>query len=235
MLGSNVCRQSQLETPEFEEWCSQIKERVGQMHRKIWEWCFIAQALFERGMLVEGRRGLGFAVGQEPLVDSNQHSADISRLNTRDICDKDVFQRRVSFRTVDMNRVPSELAGFDFVWSSCAIEHVGSLDKAIAFMERMVDCLKPGGVAVHTTEYNLSSETETLVDGNSVIFRKSDLRKLVEKLTKRGCRVEPLDFEVGQGPADLVVDEPPYTHDPHLRLMIGPYLSTSFGIIVTKL
>jgi len=31
------------------------------------------------------------------------------------------------------------------------------------------------------------------------------------------------------------VDEPPYTHDPHLRLMIGPYLSTSFGIIVTKL
>lgn len=261
MLESNVCRQRQLESAEFEGWCSQIKERVGQMHRKIWEWCFIAQALSERGMLTEGRRGLGFAVGQEPLialfakmgctivatdldldsaqrigwVDSNQHSADISRLNTRDICDKDVFQQRVDFRTVDMNRVPSELAGFDFVWSSCAIEHVGSLDKAIAFMERMVDCLKPGGVAVHTTEYNLSSETETLVDGNSVIFRKSDLRELVEKLTKKGCRVEPLDFEVGQDPADLVVDEPPYTHDPHLRLMIGPYLSTSFGIIVTKL
>jgi len=261
MLKSNVCNQHQLETAQFSDWCSQIKERVGHMHRKIWEWCFIAQALSERGMLTAGKRGLGFAVGQEPLialfakhgceivatdldidtaraigwVNTNEHSTDLSHLNTRGICDPRVFEEHVRFQVVDMRHVPTQLEGFDFVWSSCAIEHLGSLEKSIEFMERMVDCLKPGGVAVHTTEYNLSSDTDTLVDGNSVIFRKSDLRELVEKLAKKGCRVEPMDFELGQGPADLVVDEPPYTHDPHLRLMIGPYLSTSFGIIVTKL
>ena len=38
-----------------------------RLHRKIWEFCFIAQALDERGMLARGRRGLGFAVGTEPL------------------------------------------------------------------------------------------------------------------------------------------------------------------------
>lgn len=39
-----------------------------RLNRKIWEWCYVAEALSERGMLLPGRRGLGFAVGQEPLV-----------------------------------------------------------------------------------------------------------------------------------------------------------------------
>ncbi len=38
------------------------------LHRKMWEWLFIAEALRERGMLAAGRRGLGFGVGQDPLV-----------------------------------------------------------------------------------------------------------------------------------------------------------------------
>ena len=38
------------------------------LHRKMWEWLFIAEALRERGMLAAGRRGVGFGVGQEPLV-----------------------------------------------------------------------------------------------------------------------------------------------------------------------
>ena len=38
------------------------------LHRKMWEWLFICEALFERGMLRPGRRGLGFGVGKEPLV-----------------------------------------------------------------------------------------------------------------------------------------------------------------------
>ena len=38
------------------------------LHRKMWEWLFIAEALRERGMLAAGRSGLGFGVGQEPLV-----------------------------------------------------------------------------------------------------------------------------------------------------------------------
>ncbi len=38
------------------------------VHRKMWEWLFIAEALHEHGMLGPGHRGLGFGVGQEPLV-----------------------------------------------------------------------------------------------------------------------------------------------------------------------
>ena len=37
------------------------------MHRKLWEWAFISQVSYERDLLKTGSRGLGFAVGQEPL------------------------------------------------------------------------------------------------------------------------------------------------------------------------
>ena len=36
-------------------------------HRKMWEWCAIAQVLDERNKLRPGKRGCGFAVGHEPL------------------------------------------------------------------------------------------------------------------------------------------------------------------------
>jgi hypothetical protein len=41
--------------------------KVDFVNRKFWEWCVIAQALDEKLKLNEGCRGLGFAVGTEPL------------------------------------------------------------------------------------------------------------------------------------------------------------------------
>jgi len=66
-LTSQACTQAQLESPVFRHRAAALKERPGWLHRKLWEWCFIAQALFERGMLERGLRGLGSAVGSEPL------------------------------------------------------------------------------------------------------------------------------------------------------------------------
>lgn len=66
-LRSCLCREEQLLAPAFLAWTEQLHESRGQLHRKIWEWCFICQALDERDMLVSGRTGLGFAVGREPL------------------------------------------------------------------------------------------------------------------------------------------------------------------------
>ena len=38
------------------------------------------------------------------------------------------------------------------------------------FIEGAMNLLKPGGIAVHTTEYNVSSNEETIMEGNDVIF-----------------------------------------------------------------
>src|SRR4051794_19349884 len=66
LLKSCLCTQAQLESPAFQSWLPRLRHPP-MMHRKLWEWCYIAQALWERGLLAPGKRGLGFAVGTEPL------------------------------------------------------------------------------------------------------------------------------------------------------------------------
>ncbi len=258
-LTSQLCSQALLQRPDFQDWVEAVGERRGHMHRKIWEWAYIAQALHERGMLAPGKRGLGFAVGREPLIavfacrgseivatdappevilegswkSTNQYAENIDVLNERNLCDKETFAKRVTFRHVDMNHIPADLRDFDFVWSSCSFEHLGSIALGKTFMENMMACLKPGGVAVHTTEFNLSSDTDTADHVPDVLFRQRDIIEMCYRLRAKGHQVD-LDLTRPNGPIDQVVDKPPYTHDPHLRLMFGDFMTTSVGLIVTK-
>src|SRR5262249_29408124 len=64
---STLCRQDSFEHPYFAYWA----DRIGlpkHYHRKYWEHVFICQALWERGVLRPGAKGLGFGVGREPLA-----------------------------------------------------------------------------------------------------------------------------------------------------------------------
>jgi SAM-dependent methyltransferase len=260
MLKSSVCRAEHLESQDFLQWLQPMKEGF-QYHRKLWEYCYIAQALSERGKLKQGMRGLGFAVGQEPLAavfvnlgcqvvgtdldlsigDKEQpdwaasgceHASTLEALNNRGICPPDEFSARASFRYVDMNSIPTDLTGFDFVWSSCAIEHVGSLDLSKHAVLNMMRCLKPGGVAVHTTEFNVLSDQKTVETGYNVIWRKSDLIELSDRLREAGHEMTELDLELGTKLADMYVDEIPYKQQPHLKLRLLNYIATSIGIII---
>ena len=144
------------------------------------------QALQVAGMVRPGRRGLGFGVGVEPITpylaaqgcsilatdlpssadasvawnDTGQHAARLADLNREGLCPADDFAARVEFRAVDMNAIPDDFADFDFAWSSCAMEHLGSLQAGIDFLERQLRCVKPGGITVHTTEFNVSSNDD---------------------------------------------------------------------------
>ena len=267
-----MCTQAQLISAPFERWGRVLLpalSRVGlcdetgrtHLHRKLWEWCYVAQGLDERSMLCSGRKGLAFAVGQEPLtaafaslgcqilatdldpvragakgwVATNQHADSLASLNAARLCDPDRFRERVSFRFVDMNAVPDDLqdGSFDFVWSSCSIEHLGSLELGERFVSRSMRCLKPGGVAVHTTEYNLSSDTNTITEGDTVLFRRRDIESLARRLRLDGHHID-IDFTPGEMPADGDIDVPPYRPNPHLRLQFGTYVITSYGLIVRK-
>jgi len=258
-LRSCVCSQAMLESDEFQRWVERMKGRRGWMHRKLWEWCYIAQVLSERDLLRSGRRGLGFAVGQEPLsalfascgcdvvatdlatekvnkevwIDTNQHAAELKELNEAQICPDDIFGQRVSFRFVDMNQIDDDLEGFDFLWSSCSFEHLGTLELGKQFIYNTMRCLKPGGIAVHTTEYNLSSNIETVEKGQDVIYRRRDLEEIAEHLRAGGNSID-LDFTLGTGPFDLHVDVSPYKQEAHLRLELWGYTCTSYGLIIQK-
>lgn len=231
------------------------------LHRKLWEYCFILQALYERDMLQEGRRGLGFAVGEEPLpslmaslgceilasdldvsderagvwAETAQLASTLEGLNARGICDPDQFKDRVSFRPIDMNRIPSEVCDFDFTWSSCSFEHCGSIGLGKRFLREQMRCLKPGGIAVHTTEYNLSSLEETVDEGTTVIFRRQDVEAMIRDLQAEGHTVEPLQLDVGSSLEDAHIDVFPYSDNVHLKLeLFSQYVSTSVALIIRK-
>ena len=228
-------------------------------HRKQWEDMFIIQALLERGLLEPGKRGLGFAVGQEVLpamfatrgvevlasdlavdqaagrgwTDTAQHAASLDHLR-KPWCPDDVMDANVTFRAVDMNAVPDDLTGFDFLWSTCSFEHLGSIEKGLDFVVNAMKCLRPGGWAVHTTEFNLSSNTDTLESPSTVIFRQQDMERLAERLSEIGC-VMINQFSVNEMEMDRRIDFLPHTQDPHIRLQVNRYVSTSYGFTVHKL
>ncbi len=256
-LRSCQCTQARLTSETFQAWGAKIFEPPMKMHRKIWEYCYILQALYERDMLAPGRKGLGFAVGREPLsamfaslgceilatdlvndgigqwTSTGQHADSLADLNLRGICDPDIFQQNVSFRDVDMNHLPDALGSFDFLWSCCSLEHLGTLKLGEKFIFESLKYLKPGGVAVHTTEYNLESNFWTSSKGDNVIYRKRDLERIGRDLRAQGYKID-LDFTRGNLPNDFVVDKPPYDGEAHLSLILKGYATTSFGLIIEK-
>ena len=257
---STLCRQVHFSLDQYRYWVKAMKDKP-LFHRKQWEFVYVAQALFERRMLAPGRRGLAFGVGKEPLpalfaslgcevvatdqsldgavragwVRTNEHSSDLSALNERGICPPDLFAARVSFEEADMNAIPTKFnGGFDFCWSACSLEHLGSLRRGIDFVLNSMRVLKPGGVAVHTTEFNLSSNDETIETQDLSIYRRRDIESLIEELTRQGFVVEPLDLSPNDGFAERVIDLPPFSRgEPHIRLQIGNFDCTSVGIIAT--
>ncbi|WP_426141768.1 methyltransferase type 11 [Pseudomonas sp. DWP3-1-2] len=259
-MKSQLCTQEKLASTLYQDWAT-FFGTPNHMHRKIWEWVFVAEALRSNGFLRPGREGLGFAVGSEPLASAfasqgaqilatdlntssavekgwlinNEHAENKASLNERMLCDEAEFDRLVSFEFVDMNNIPPEFDGrFDFNWSSCAFEYLGSIQHGIDFVRNSMKVLKPGGISVHTTEFNVCSDDETIEEGPTVIFRKKDIQRMIDQLTDDGYKVAEMDWNMGTSPLDYHVDLPPYKQEVHLKLQLQGYTTTSIGVIIHK-
>lgn len=256
---SELCKAKDQYADWYRHWCNQLKE-TPQFHRKQWEYVYIMQALWERGCIERGKKGLVFATGNEPLPavfasfgcnilatdifpekgvemgwdNGNQLCFGIESLNKRQLCDEEDFDKLVQYRPVDMNDIPDDLAGFDFNWSSCSFEHLGTLDKGFLFLKNQLKTLKPGGWAVHTTEYNISSNDETQENNSTVIYRQRDIEYIINELRNEGHFVEELDLSLGGLPEDFMVDTEPHQQKVHLKLQVDKYVVTSIGLIIQK-
>jgi SAM-dependent methyltransferase len=210
---SQMCTASQFDEPVYDHWLNVMKAPQHR-HRKQWEFVYVLQSLQHYGMLKPDHRGIGFGVGVEPLPAifaslgcsvlatdlaaddaraadwsaTAQHVSEVSALRFPHICPDDRFDAAVSYRPVDMTAIPEDLVDFDFCWSSCAYEHLGSIKAGLKFVQDSIRCLKPGGLAVHTTELNLSSNADTVASGGTVLFRRQDIEGLVSALTAEGRR-----------------------------------------------
>jgi SAM-dependent methyltransferase len=266
-VKSRGCVQEDFHEDWMLYWLDQL--RFGRSyHRKLWEHAYVLQSLHSLGLLEDGKRGLGFGVGLEPepslmaargvsvvatdleteaavrkgWAATDQHASNLERMHRADIVPLEAFKARVTFRALDMNVIPRDLDGqFDFCWSSCALEHLGSIRKGIDFIKNSVRTLKPGGHAVHTTEYNYMRDDLTIDDWPTVLFRRRDLELAAAELMAEGHYVYPFDFDVLKSPLDFLIDVPPYPHeggaqiaDFHLRLAVDGFAATSFGVVVRK-
>lgn len=267
-LTSKLCTQADIESDWLRFWCGQL-QIVPFYSRKIWEYGFVLQALWEGGQLRSGAQGLGFAVGTELTpsylagrhiqvlatdlagedgradnwAQTDQHAASLEGLLRPNLVRRERFLANCRFRPVDMNAIPEELHGqFDFCWSMCSFEHVGSIEQGLEFVRNSVRCLKPGGIAVHTTEMNLETEGETVDNWPTVLFQPRHFAELSRRLAADGHELLALDTDAGTGLLDRFIDVPPYDLQPHpalafptaphLRLTVDGFPVTSVGLIV---
>jgi len=266
-LKSKACQQHDIECDWFLYWCQQLHTPV-VYHRKLWEFCYILQALYEHDCLTPGRKGLGFGCGEEPLpsllaaydiaitatdldpgesaaqgwIATNQNMTSLEKIWHPGLCTRELFDKNVSLQYVDMNAMPDHLEGkYDFCWSACALEHLGSIKNGLQFIKNSLKTLIPGGLSIHTTEFNYLEDEETIDNYGTVLFRKRDFEELSASLTAANHEVAVLDFSVGADFLDRFIDLPPYnskiyahTQDAHLKLLIDGFASTSFGLIIRK-
>ena len=270
-LSCKASTQADMESDWVAHWCGQLHTPV-VFHRKLWELAYLLQALHENDLLKPGGRGLGFGCGEEPIPSylaaqgvavtvtdlaadeaqatgwaaTGQHTTSLEKSFRADLVDRDVFDRLVDLRFVDMNAIPDDLTGYDFCWSICAFEHLGSIEKGLSFVENAMATLRPGGIAIHTTEFNIDPRGETIDNWPTVLFKREHFTMLADRLTAVGHVVAPLDFDIGDKPMDRFVDLPPWSHDmpaewqgwhgagAHLKVGVDGFIATCFGLVIRK-
>jgi hypothetical protein len=271
-LKTSLSTQADIESDWIAHWCSEL--RMARIyHRKVWELSYVLQAFHENGMIEPGRRGLGFGSGQEPLssylaskgvastvtdlpvedaagrgwIETGQHSSGLENAFHPSLVSRAVFDRLVDFRAVDMSAIPEDLAGYDFCWSVCALEHLGSIEKGLTFIERSLDAIRPGGLSVHTTEFNIE-DGPTVDNWPTVFFQRRHFEALADRLRAQGHEVAALALDPGNGILDRFIDLPPWEHDigagtalhpwtnapVHLKVGADGFITTCAGIIITK-
>lgn len=256
MLKSTLPRWADFNSDWYKETLSKVGHNIAT-HRKQWEVMSLLQALMERGLIGPGKRGLVFGVGQEWTVSylaglgcdivatdlyvnsdkvenwepSGQWCSNVNDVFYENFISLEDFNKRVSFRYVDMNNIPSDLTGFDFCWSLCALEHLGSLKHGTDFILNSVNCLKPGGWAFHSLEFDIDTEGPNYETVDNSFYKQRDIEGLAKEVDSRGWYLEPRDYSLG---CDLN-DYPDASGKRRLKTYSGGgFLVTSFSTIICK-
>jgi len=263
--------QADMESDWVRHWCGELKTPV-VFHRKLWELSYVLQALHDAGHLHGNSRGLGFGCGREPIPsylaahgnkvtitdlppddmraagwsNTAQHTHTLDYTYFSYLVDRETYDRSVALRYVDMNAIPDDLTDYDFCWSICALEHLGSIRQGLDFIENSLKTLRPGGTAVHTLEYNINPDGPTIDNWATVLFQRRHIEEIAQRLETQGHRVAPLDFDTGSAPMDRFIDLPPWAEgtraqlvaqagEPrHLKVGVDGFAATCFALAVTK-
>ncbi|CAB9526788.1 Inherit from proNOG: Methyltransferase domain [Seminavis robusta] len=185
-------------------------------------------------------------------ANTGQHVATIESLYRKNYkgVSKKTFKELVTYHPENMNSFSDWLLQqekFDFIWSLCSIEHVGSIELGQNVVLHTLDLLKPGGVAFHSVEFNLSSNNATKQMKGESVWRKRDFEALKEKAIAKGYSPFPAQFGAGHGILDRNPDgvlPRPYSSSDHIKLyeVLPPLdapipeslIKTSYAMLIRK-
>jgi SAM-dependent methyltransferase len=194
----------------------------GFIHRKDWEWAIGIMAMKRFDKLNKSSTAIGVGSGTEPIPFYLANK--ISRVYATDLYEDDEswkqaapseflkdpkkyspFQYREDALTVlRMSGAKLDFPdeSFDIAFSFSSIEHFGGENHsgALKAMKEIERVLKPGGIAVISTEYILNDKE------HPEFFNKRTIHSdLIDRLDKLKL-VEPLDLRITTNTLDTVID-----------------------------
>jgi SAM-dependent methyltransferase len=136
-------------------------------------------------------------------------------------------RERLRFLQMDGRYLAFRAGLFDIAYSLSSIEHFGGWQGSRHAVEEMVRVVKPGGLIVLATEWQVSGEPR------DEVFQPDEFRALIDL---PDCElVEPLDDRVWsrypQRPVDL--EKNPY-ETPHMLVRLGETVFTSVVVFLRK-
>jgi hypothetical protein len=136
----------------------------------------------------------------------------------------------------DLSPMAAQRGSFDFMWSSCVVEHLGGYRLTDHFIIDSLQLLRPGGIAIHTTEFNIGDVVAPIETPGCTFFTKRWVERLARQISEAGGRLVPLNPSRGSDMLDGVVDFPPFCWKNHMKVVIesGSVLTTSVGLVVVK-
>jgi hypothetical protein len=248
---SQLCTTAQFDEPAFLEIIQAMSLRPGRT-RLLWEQAWIVSVLATEGLVARGKSGVAFDAGRERIgallasrgvtvlgtggdIDDDR-DAEARRLQLfyPEVVHIDDFDTLVSFAELDprqARRMPP--ASHDFCWSVGIPGRLGSIEAALDFFEASLVALRPGGLALHTFSFNLTSDAATWELPDLVVLRRRDIETLAARLAPAGHRLVTFNTHPGHDTADETVKTEAHGPIGH-RQRHGFAVVTSFGLAIRK-
>ncbi len=244
---SEVISEARFKEDNFFAWMNLLKEKP-TLHNKQFQQYAIMEAANSVPIYDGTRRyAIGFGVGREPIPaaliqlgfdviatdyldgeiasqwkNTGELADNYEELNLRGIASAKEFAEHLRFRNLDMNILPAEYSNqFDFVWSSCSLGHIGGYQAGLDFIENSLKLLKPGGIALHTTELDASSFKDKYESSTLNFYKLKDLNEVIGRARAKGFSVSNIELPTKyRGVSEKYVVREPWAEKPHIRIEI---------------
>jgi hypothetical protein len=185
---SQPCTPEQLRERPFRNWAKQLGDSGSNNLAATWQSAYVMQVLDRYGLLQSGARGLAFGdagalVGG--LLKANGVSCDTVHLAAHGSGDGGEDETVIS-----PAELPGELFAYDLMLSIRATDTLESERAAQAFLESAMECLRPGGLAIHIVAHRIEAGPSDIV-----AFDRNGLEKIMVAMISRGhqtARLKPV-------------------------------------------